>query len=156
KIQGKTPMSLAFIKASLICLVLSSIGPWMLAILSANQLNGSDWYDVAIYYYLHFQYNGWLTLGLIGIVLGILEKKRVSYPVKLTRLHFKLYVCSLAPSFLISVLWMSSHPLLYILATVGAWLQWIAVIVWIMILLRMRLVLTVHFRGWARNLFVLA
>jgi hypothetical protein len=154
--QDSTPLSHTFIKGSLVCLVLSSIGPWVLAILSANDLNGSDWYDAAIYYYLHVQYNGWFTLGLIGVLLRIMEKKGILYQVRLTKLQFRLYVWSLLPSYLLSVLWLFTHVYWHVLAAFGALLQWIAVSLLLLILFRIRSSIMLIFRGWANTFITLA
>jgi hypothetical protein len=154
--QDGTPLSHVFIKGSLVCLVLSSIGPWVLAILSANDLNGSDWYDASIYYYLHFQYNGWFTLGLIGVLFRTMEKKGIRFPVKLSKLQFRLYVWSLAPSYLLSVLWLFTNGYWHVLAAIGALLQWVAVSLLLIMLFRIRSSIMLHFKGWANTFITLA
>src|SRR5690606_26404843 len=110
------PLSAAFLKASLVSLVVSSVGPWSLALLSANGLAGTDWYDASIYLYLHFQYNGWLALGLIALMLRLLERKGVRYEVRLAKWQFWLYTGSLLPSLLSSLLWMDVGPVLTVIA----------------------------------------
>mgnify|MGYP001316255178 FL=1 len=154
--RSETPLSYKFVRASLICLALSSLGPWTLAVLGANHMNDTDLYDAAIYFYLHFQYNGWFTLGLIAVVLRILEQNGVRYPEKLAELHFGFYVASLAPSFLLSVLWMTASPYAYALAAIGALLQWVAVAFIIAIAVRFRLSIAALYEGWARKFFSLS
>jgi len=154
--RGQTPLSFKFVRASLICLALSSLGPWTLAVLGANHMNGTDLYDAAIYFYLHFQYNGWFTLGLIAVVLRILEQNGVRYPKKLAKLHFGLYIGSLAPSYLLSVLWMATSPYAYALAAIGALLQWVAVALITAIVARLRLPIAALYEGWARKFFALS
>jgi hypothetical protein len=154
--QNVTPLSHTFIKGGLVCLVLSSIGPWVLALLSANDLNGSDWYDAAIYYYLHVQYNGWFTLGLIGVLFRIIEKKGIHYQVKLTKLHFRLYVWSLVPSYLLSVLWLFTDVYWHVIAAIGALIQWVAVSLLLIIMFRIRSSIMLHFKGWANTFITLA
>lgn len=149
-------LSSKFLKGSLLCLFLSSLGPWMLAILSANQLKGSAWYDVAIYFYLHFQYNGWFTLGLIAILFRLLEQKGIRFPIKLANVQFALYAASLLPSFLLSVLWLELNPLWHAAAAIGAVLQWVAVMILILIVIRARVSMATLFRGWSGILAVLA
>ncbi len=154
--QKKTIISHLFAKASLISLVVSSIGPWMLAVLSANHLNGTAWYDAAIYFYLHFQYNGWFTFGLIAVLLRILEKRSIRYPEKLVKLQFGLYAVSLPPSFLLSVLGLKTDLLWYTTAAIGALLQWAAVLLLIVIVYQMRSAIVNLFEGWAGKFFVLS
>src|SRR5690606_33435275 len=54
----KKRFSWKLIKASLWYLVLSSIGPWAVGVVMATLGSESIWYKNAIYFYLHFQYNG--------------------------------------------------------------------------------------------------
>jgi len=55
------------IKAGIWCLVLSSIGPLALGALKASGNTGAI-YQNAIYFYLHFQMNGWMLLTVLGLV----------------------------------------------------------------------------------------
>jgi hypothetical protein len=155
-VSGMTPLSSMFLKAGLICLVLSSLGPWTLAVLSANHLNGTGLYDAAIYFYLHFQYNGWFTLGLIAVVLRVLEKNRVVIPHKPVMLHFGLYTASLMPSYLLSVLWLTSSPFAYVTAAVGALLQLASALPLAVLAVRLRSSLAKLYEGWAGKCFALS
>ena len=46
-------------KASLLFNVISSLGAFGLAYMMANKIIHQNWYLAAIYFFLHFQYNGW-------------------------------------------------------------------------------------------------
>ncbi|MBW7475250.1 hypothetical protein K0T92_10875 [Paenibacillus oenotherae] len=149
-------VSVLYMKGSLACMAVSSLGPWMLAVLSANDLKGSALYDAAIYFYLHFQYNGWFTLGLIAILLRLLEQQRIDYSVKLARWQFALYAASMAPSFLLSILWLDLHPLWHAAAAAGAILQGAAVAILLVIIWRARSPFPALFQGWGGIFTVLA
>jgi len=56
----KKAVSIKFTKASLFFLLLSSLGPYALAIIMAVKSSHQYWYHNALYFFLHFQYNGWL------------------------------------------------------------------------------------------------
>jgi hypothetical protein len=108
KISGESGhlISIKFAKASLFFMMLSSAGPWALAALSAMHLHDSPWYQAAIYFYLHFQYNGWFTLSLFAVLYSLLEQKKLLHNSKLAQLHFILYITTLLPAYLLSLLWM--------------------------------------------------
>ncbi|CAG7641588.1 hypothetical protein PAESOLCIP111_04248 [Paenibacillus solanacearum] len=154
--NARSPLSYMFVKGSLVCLAVSSIGPWMLAVLSANHLSGTDGADAAIYFYLHFQYNGWFTLGLLAVLLRILETRNVRYPERVVKLFYRMYVWSLPPSFLVSVLWIKTDPVWYAAAGIGAVLQWAAIVLLLAILNRLRASFASLFRGWGSINFHLA
>jgi hypothetical protein len=54
---------------ALLYLVLSSLGPYLLAYSMAHRVGDRAFYYNAIYLYLHFQYNGWFTFGVLALFL---------------------------------------------------------------------------------------
>lgn len=54
------------VRAGIVFHFLSTLGPYALGPLMANDLRDSAWYDQAIYFYLHFQYNGSLLLFMLA------------------------------------------------------------------------------------------
>ncbi|MGG1517820.1 hypothetical protein ABE504_20560 [Paenibacillus oryzisoli] len=108
-------------------MVLSSLGPWSLAFLSARHLTESPWYHAALYFYLHCQYNGWFTLGLFALLYSLLEQKKVSLPAKLTSWHYRGYTITLLPSFILSLLWMKLSAVWTVIGVVSGLLQCVAV-----------------------------
>jgi len=127
-----------FIYASLISLVISSIGPFSLGYISSVGLKETFWFDIAIYFYLHFQYNGWLFLFLIGLFLIILDNRKIPIHQPLLRLGFWIYVIALFPNFFASVLWVDHHSFVSTLAAIGTVGQWIAIISILLSFLRAR------------------
>lgn len=117
-----------FIKSALLVLVISSIGPFALGYISANGLKDSYLFDMAMYFYLHFQYNGWLTLFLIGIFIIILHKSNIEIQNKLFTTGYWFYFVSLFPSYFLSILWIDLGSYSTILATIGSIGQWLGVI----------------------------
>lgn len=55
-----------FYSAAIWWLVISTIGPWLLAFGPAMP---PFWMDAGIEFYLHTQFNGWLTFGVLGLAL---------------------------------------------------------------------------------------
>lgn len=128
RIKDIPKISLLFIKAALISLVLSSFGPFSLGFISAAGFKDSFWFDIAIYFYLHFQYNGWLFLFLIGLFIIILDKRGFTTHHRLISIGFWLYALALFPSYFASVLWVEHGTIVSVLATIGTMGQWLAVI----------------------------
>lgn len=65
-------------KGALFFMVLSSLGPWVLGAIMNTLGPTSIWYRLSIYFYLHFQYNGWMFLGLLGMLLFYMENSGFS------------------------------------------------------------------------------
>ncbi|TCJ02816.1 hypothetical protein [Cytobacillus praedii] len=129
KIQNEVPKSgLLFIKASLLTLVISSFGPFSLGYISANGMKDSIFFDVAIYFYLHFQYNGWLYLFLVGMFIILVHSKNIFIQSSYITYGFWFYMLSLFPGYFSSILWVDLGEFGMILAAIGSIGQWIGVI----------------------------
>ncbi|MHA6251672.1 hypothetical protein [Oceanobacillus sp. CAU 1775] len=117
-----------YIIGALLALIISSIGPYTLAATSMMGLKDHPIYEMAIYFYLHFQYNGWLSLFLIGMFVIYLSNHKLSFHTKLLNIGFWLYFIALFPSYLLSVLWADLGATVALFATIGSILQWVSVI----------------------------
>ncbi|MCB0538477.1 MAG: hypothetical protein KDE33_13230 [Bacteroidetes bacterium] len=103
---NQNDISLKFAKWSLIFLMLSTIGPWVVGVLSAKGLKGSEWFNSAVYFFLHFQYNGFFTLAIFSVLFKYLEKLP-NFNYKTGSLFFKLTTLSVIPAYFVSLLGMS-------------------------------------------------
>ncbi|MDQ8202595.1 hypothetical protein [Pelagicoccus sp. SDUM812003] len=100
---GQAPSG--FLKTSLVFMLLSSLGPLALGPMAAMDLRESPWYTFAIYFYLHFQYNGWFLFFLIAALLKAIENLSPSLPQN--RLNKALWWLSIgtAGNVTLSALW---------------------------------------------------
>lgn len=108
-----------FIIGGVIALFISSIGPYALAIISATGGKNLVWYDMSVYFYLHFQYNGWLTLMLIGLFIAILAERKIAMNESLLRHAFWTYFIAIFPGYLLSALWADLGITVQVIATIG-------------------------------------
>lgn len=111
------------IKAALVYMVISNLGPWALGAIMSNLGAQSIWYRLSIYFYLHFQYNGWMILVLISLFIYVLEQRGQVFPKKRFNRFFLCLNIGIALSFFLSTLWTEPPLALYILAGVGALAQ---------------------------------
>ena len=111
------------IKASLWFMVGSSLGPWALGAIMTILGPESIWYRLAIYFYLHFQYNGWMLLALAGLLFYILEQQQIIVSHRTFRNFFLTTVIGIVLSFFLSALWIGPALIYYILGGLGAFLQ---------------------------------
>ncbi len=97
-------ISTKFIKAALLFLVFSSTGTFVLAYLMATHDTHLYWRHNAVYWYLHFQYNGWFTFSVIGLLLQQLEKSKNYNWAAANKLFWLLFITCI-PSYLLAALW---------------------------------------------------
>ena len=121
-------VSLQFARAALFFLVVSTAGPLSLGLVMAQGGNNSVLEMNLIYYYLHFQYNGWFIFGLFAVFFKRLENNGISYSPPKARLFFRLLFWGCLPGYLLSVLWSNPPGIIYIIAGSGALLHLLALI----------------------------
>ncbi|WP_298883954.1 hypothetical protein [uncultured Polaribacter sp.] len=126
--SNKESISFKFINTSLIFMVVSSIGPWALGGIMNTLGNSSHWYKNAIYFYLHFQYNGWFLFCLFGLFFYFLEKKGIQIHKDYTFPFYKYILISCILTVFLSFLWIKPPKLIYLLSTLGVVYQVIALI----------------------------
>lgn len=111
------------VKYALWFMIGSSIGPWALGAIMTILGPESIWYRLAIYFYLHFQYNGWMILALTGIFFYLLEQLQINISARTFRYFFLTTVLGIILSFFLSTLWTGPQLIYYILGGLGAVLQ---------------------------------
>jgi len=107
-------------------MIISSLGPWMLGIIMQTSGQESSLYKNAIYFYLHFQYNGWFIIAVIGIYIYILEQHAILFSKKVFNNFFWLLNSGVIATFFISILWMKPPVIINSLAVIGSIFQLIA------------------------------
>ena len=80
-----------------------------------------EWYLASIYYFLHFQYNGWFFFACMGLLANQLQFYGVNKE-QLMKI-FRLFVYAGIPAYLLSILWAKLPWWLYIFAIVAVVLQ---------------------------------
>lgn len=125
-VHYKAKNSYRCIRASLIYLIVSSIGPWAIGGVMATLGNTSIWYKLSIYFYLHFQYNAWFILALAGVFFYILEKAGILISKNDFRRFFNLLNAGIILSLFLSVLWIKPPAIFYLIGATGAVVQLLA------------------------------
>ena len=103
--RNQTCTSLWFARVAWIFFLLSTAGPFSLGLLMANGLGQSVWYNFSIYYYLHFQYNGFFTFGIFSLFYLLLERKEILFGREEARKIGILMAAASVPAFALSILY---------------------------------------------------
>ena len=103
--KGVNTISTWYAKVSLLFFLISTAGPFSLGYLMSAGLGQSQWYHFSIYYYLHFQYNGFFLFGVFSLFFHLLERKQVLPDYKKAIRIGRWMACSCVPAYLLSVLW---------------------------------------------------
>lgn len=114
----------------LVFLVLSTLGPYALGVLKARQLHETVWYNLAIYFYLHFLYNGWFVFGCLALLFRWLDSAGMVPSPRARRWFLRAFVAATFGTVLLSALWAQPPAWVWVLsgalgllqAAAGAWL----------------------------------
>ncbi len=109
-----------FLKAGLVWLALSAIGPFATGPIIAMGQQGSPLYFNSVYFYLHFQVNGWFVFVILALLYRLMENKGVAANGDIS---FKLMNLAVVPTFFLSVLWNQPSAVFYVIGGAGAVLQ---------------------------------
>ncbi|MBJ6118312.1 hypothetical protein JAO76_08925 [Pontibacter sp. BT310] len=153
---GNYSVSFGFMKAALFFLALSSLGPWAMGPIMATGHSGTELYYNAIYFYLHFLYNGWLTFAVFSLLFWLLERYKISFNRNYSLLFFRLMFWACLPAYLLSVLWIKPNAIVYLVGGVAALTQVVALVVLVAIVWPVRSKLLSLFGNWSRAIVLLA
>lgn len=117
---------LKWFKAALVWQVIASIGAFALAYMMVTKNLHQNWYLAAVYFFLHFQYNGWFLFACLGLLFHQLYKANIKLPIFNT--VFWLFALACLPAYFLSTLWLKIPLLFYILIVVAAIAQVIGLI----------------------------
>jgi hypothetical protein len=117
----KQDLSKNWFKAALFFNVISSLGTLALAYMMASKNIYQEEYLASIYYYLHFQYNGWFFFSCMGLLFAFLNLNASENP--FYDKTFKLFFISCIPAYFLSTLWMNLPIWLYVITIIAAVVQ---------------------------------
>ncbi|SHG26493.1 hypothetical protein SAMN05443549_10346 [Flavobacterium fluvii] len=110
-----------WLKAAVFFNVISSLGTFYLAYMMASKNIVLDLYHSSIYFYLHFQYNGWFFFACMGLAFGFLNLRKSEHSFYET--SFKLFAAACVPAYFLSTLWLDLPLWLYAITVIAAIVQ---------------------------------
>lgn len=105
-------------RAALAFNALSSMGTFYLAYMMATKHVVQDHYLSSIYFYLHFQYNGWFFMACMGLLSDYMWQHFPDF--REDGRIFRAFVGACVPAFGLSVLWLSLPLWLLVIVAVSA------------------------------------
>ena len=119
-----------WLRAALVFLVLSSFGTFFLAYLMASHNTDSRLQLASVYFYLHFQYNGWFFFACMALIQHWLQQQAIH--LKHAKTSYWLFALTCPVNYLLSILWWDMPGWLYVLLVVavllqsGGWIRWLS------------------------------
>jgi hypothetical protein len=114
-------------KAALGQWFLSSIGVFTLAFLMASGNVVQEWYFASIYFFLHFQYNGWFLFACFGLFFSLLPATNNLLRLETNKKLFFILLITVIPTYLLSILWLAIPDYLYWIGVISGIVQLAAI-----------------------------
>ena len=127
-----------FASAALFFYVLSSIGPFLLGYILSHRIFDNNLYHNAIYLFLHFQYNGWFSFGVLAIFFHTLHTRKIPFDEKKGILIFKILFTACIPAYCLSLLWTSPPVWVFLLGALAGLAQWIGAAMLLQLIMHIR------------------
>ncbi|MEO6705046.1 MAG: hypothetical protein ABIN04_04250 [Ginsengibacter sp.] len=112
-----------WLKASLLLWIFSSLGAFMLAYLMANHIMIQDLYFASVYFFMHFQYNGWFLFACFGIFFSYMHRLGLFHIVLFSKRLFIIMAITVVPTYFLSILWLRLPGTLHWIAVISGILQ---------------------------------
>jgi len=130
----KQDLSKNWFKAALFFNVISSFGTFVLAYMMVTKNIHQEEYLASIYFYLHFQYNGWFFFACMGLLFSFLTIQSSDHP--FYNSVFKLFFISCIPAYFLSTLWWDLPLWIYSITVLAAFVQVFTMFRFLLILIK--------------------
>lgn len=105
----------AYFKAAIFFNILSILGVFALAYMMLGKNIHQNEYLASLYYFLHFQYNGWFFFACMGLFMNHIGAEESVY-----RKAFRIFMVCCVPAYFLSTLWLNLPLWLYIIVIAAA------------------------------------
>lgn len=117
--KTKSTATSRLLKTSLLFMLMSTLGVWCLGPAVSILGQASAFYQIAIQFFLHFQFNGWFLIAVIAVFFHFLNIPDS----KLFRAFFVLLILSTLLTLALPVQWHAPHVVLLWINGLGVFLQ---------------------------------
>lgn len=156
KAHHSASISRLFIQTALLFLVLSTLALWVVVYFTIGRYSHTAFYYMAVQFFLHFQLNGWLLFGVIGLLLELMKQKGVVIDHRLAQRFFGFLGASCLLTYALAVTWSNPLKILFAVNSLGVILQLIALVFFLQLIKKHSAEIRPHFSQFPLFLFKVA
>ncbi len=123
--KNKTCIASKFIKSGILFYFLSSIAIWSIGFISIK-FGKQALYHNAIYFYLHFLYNGFFVFTLFGLFFQFITNNNIQVKQIHIKRFYQLTLITCIPAYSLSLLWNDMPTYIYLIGFTTAFFQLIS------------------------------
>jgi len=129
--KTQTSVEKRMLKTSLYFMLLSTLGVWCLGPAVGLMGKASAFYQIAIQFFLHFQFNGWFLFAVLALLF---KQIKINIDEKKFQLCYSLFVTATVLTLALPVSWYLSNPIFYRINAVGVLLQLFSMLLFIQLI----------------------
>jgi hypothetical protein len=149
-------ISVRWALASLVMMVISSLGLWALAPIMVIDPDKGTAYYMAIQFYLHFQFNGWFMFAVLALFFRMVERKRIQLDARIEKRFFILLTISCLLTYVLALTWANPKDYLFYINGSGVLIQLAALLFFWKLLQPRWQELKAAFPAWVKWLLLIA
>ncbi len=148
--------SLHFARASIIFMVISTLGVWSIGPVLTGGLRSSTFFHLAVQFFLHFQFNGWFIFAALALALRFFEQKGIVLPSPRLKAFFWLLSIACMLTYALAVAWSNPLPIVFVVNGAGVAIQLAALVALLALVWPQRQAIVRLFSGWNQSLLLIA
>lgn len=129
--QSATFPERKMLRTALFFMIFSTLGVWCLGPAVGLLGKASAFYQIAIQFFLHFQFNGWFLFAVLALFF---KQAKLIFDEKKFSLIYNLFVSSTLLTLALPVSWYLSNPVFYWINAIGVVLQLLSAALFIQLL----------------------
>lgn len=118
------------LRTALFFMLLSTVGVWCLGPAVGLAGKASPIYQIAIQFFLHFQFNGWFLFAVLALFF---KQAKLTFDEKKFKLIYNLFVSATVLTLALPVSWYLSNPIFHWINAIGVVLQLVSAVLFIQI-----------------------
>jgi hypothetical protein len=119
------------LRTALFFMVFSTLGVWCLGPAIGLMGKSSAFYQIAIQFFLHFQFNGWFLFAVLALFF---KQSKLNIDEKKFSLFYNLFVIGTVLTLALPVSWSLSNPIFYWINAFGVIIQLFSAVVFIQLI----------------------
>jgi len=118
------------LRTALFFMLLSTVGVWCLGPAVGLAGKASAIYQIAIQFFLHFQFNGWFLFAVLALFF---KQAKLTFEEKKFKVIYNLFVSSTVLTLALPVSWYLSNPIFHWINAIGVVLQLVSAVLFIQV-----------------------
>lgn len=125
--RSKSLIETKLLHAALIFMAVSTIGVWFLGPIASTGAKDSPFYNTAIQFFLHFQFNGWFILAVMALFIHKVQRLKITLSQKIFNQFYYSTVIGIVLTFGLPLSWYFDGNLFRTINSIGLLFQLVGI-----------------------------